>query len=162
MKCTQLIVVAASISLLTACGSKEGSGHSGSGTAAGLTAPASPGGDGTSRESARSLQVGSTVTGKLPCEPGKQSVWFRVVPKPVAGMLKLELRTPKDGDQSCVHLSAFDASGKLLDTVASPCSDVVKAFAVGEGPIRENASFLELTSSMGTCFASDYKITLSK
>lgn len=146
---------------VTACGSKEAADNKGSGAKPTTTAAASPGGDGSSRETARNLAVGSTVTGKLPCEPGKQSVWFRIVPGPIIGSAKVEIRTPKEGNQSCVHFNAFDASGKLVDTVASPCSDQ-KDFAVGEGPLNDRETTFELLSSMGTCYPSEYRITVAK
>lgn len=156
------IWIVVSVLALSSCGNKDKAAPAGSATsAAGAAAPAG-GGDGSKREAAKSLSVGPTVTGKLPCEAGKQSVWFRIVPGPIEGKAKLELRTPKQGDQSCVHLNAYDEAGKLVDTVASPCSDMLPNFAVAEGPLGTRVTFLELQSSMGTCFTSDYKLTLSK
>ncbi|MFO0618223.1 MAG: hypothetical protein U0414_36860 [Polyangiaceae bacterium] len=149
---------------LAACGS-GGQGADASATArstATATTTALMSGDGSSREQARELALGPTVTGKLPCDGDKQSVWFRLVPGGIAADVKLELRTPKDGDQSCVHLSLFDAQGKLIDTAVSPCSDRAAEFAVASAPFRQDVAFLELRSSMGTCFTSDYRITIIK
>lgn len=158
-------LVIVSVLLLASCGKKDkpAAGSTGSGASASSSAPvAAAGGDGSSREAARSLTVGETVTGKLPCEAGKQSIWFRIMPGPIEGKAKLELRTPKQGDQSCVHLNAYDDAGKIVDTVVAPCSDTLPNFAVDEGPLGTRAVFLELRSTMGTCFTSDYKLTLSK
>ncbi|MBL9026338.1 MAG: hypothetical protein JNL21_29350 [Myxococcales bacterium] len=102
------------------------------------------------------------MTGKLPCEAGKQSIWWRIQ-APAEGKTKLKLRTPKDGDQSCVHLNAYDASGKIRDTPNSTCSDQAANWAVfDDGPIKSDYVYLQLMSSMGTCFTSDFELTLSK
>lgn len=153
--------------LLLACGDRGG-GISPS-AARSASASASPsgsgsapaGGDGSSREAARTLALGSTAAGKLPCEAGKQAVWFRLHPSPSGGKAKLTLRTPKQGDQSCVHVNAYDASGKILDNVLAPCSDNAAEDAVAEQGFGPATTYLELRSTMGTCFPSDYKLTVS-